>query len=511
MNRELLLLVDALAREKNVPKEIVFTALESALASATKKRFPNEIDARVSIDRETGDYESFRRWTVVPDEEHEEPAYQLAITDAAERDPELKLGDVIEEALEPIEFGRIGAQAAKQVILQKIRDAEREQILNDFLEREDNLLTGTVKRIERGSAIVESGRIEGIIPRDQLIAKEMLRVGDRIRAYVTKVDRTAKGPQLILSRIAPDFLKRLFELEVPEIEEGLIEIKAAARDPGIRAKIAVKSNDPRLDPQGTCIGMRGSRVTAVTNELAGERVDIILFSEDPAKFVINALAPAEISSIVVDEEKHSMDVVVDEENLAIAIGRLGQNVRLASELTGWELNLMSVEESSQKHEAEGERLRRLFMDKLDVDEEVSDILIAEGFTSLEEVAYVPINEMLEIEGFDEDTVNELRSRARNALLTEAIAREESVEHVDEALLGLEGMDTEIASTLAANGITTRDALADLAGDELVELTGISDERAQNLIMKARAHWFEDAPTDGTPNATAAVPALGQQH
>src|SRR4029453_7194331 len=453
MNRELLLLVDALAREKNVAKEIVFTALESALASATKKRFTDEIDARVSINRETGDYDSFRRWTVVPDEEHEEPAYQLAITDAAARDPALKLGDVIEEPLEPVElgaiggqalkpgacieeplepveFGRIGAQAAKQVILQKIRDAEREQILNDFLERQDNLLTGTVKRIERGSVIVESGRIEGVIPRDQLIPKEMLRVGDRIRAFVTKIEPQAKGPQLILSRIAPEFLMRLFELEVPEIEEGLIEIKAAARDPGIRAKIAVKSNAPRLDPQGTCIGMRGSRVTAVTNELAGERVDIILFSEDPAKFVINALAPAEISSIVVDEEKHSMDVVVDEENLAIAIGRLGQNVRLASELTGWEQQLLRGEEFSKKHEEEGERLRRLFMEKLDVDEEVSDILIAEGFTSLEEVAYVPINEMLEIEGFDEDTVNELRSRARNALLTEAIVREESVENAE---------------------------------------------------------------------------------
>jgi transcription termination/antitermination protein NusA len=503
MNRELLLLVDALAREKNVPKEIVFVALESALASATKKRFPNqEIDARVSIDRETGDYDSFRRWTVVPDEEHEEPAHQLAITDALERDPELKLGDVVEEPLEPIEFGRIGAQAAKQVILQKIRDAEREQILNDFLEREDNLLTGTVKRIERGNIIVESGRIEGVIPRDQLIQKEMLRVGDRVRAYVMKIDRAAKGPQLILSRIAPDFLVRLFELEVPEIEEGLIEIKAAARDPGIRAKIAVKSNDPRLDPQGTCIGMRGSRVTAVTNELAGERVDIILFSEDPAKFVINALAPAEVQSILVDEEKHAMDVVVDEENLAIAIGRSGQNVRLASELTGWQLNLMSVEESLQKQESETGRLRQLFMDKLDVDEEVADILIAEGFTSLEEVAYVPINEMLEIESFDEDTVNELRSRARNALLTEAIVREESVENVEEALLSLEGMDTDVASKLAANGITTRDALADLATDELTEMTGISDTRAVDIIMKARAHWFE-------PEAETATAAAGQ--
>ena len=499
-NRDLLLLVDALAREKNVPKDIVFTALESALASATKKRFPNEeIDARVTIDRETGHYDSFRRWTVVPDEEHEEPAHQLAITDAAERDPNLKLGDVIEEPLEPVEFGRIGAQAAKQVILQKIRDAEREQILNDFLERQDNLLTGTVKRIERGSVIVESGRIEGIITRDQLIPKEMQRVGDRIRAYVQKIDRTAKGPQLILSRISPEFLMRLFELEVPEIEEGLIEIRAAARDPGIRAKIAVKSNDPRLDPQGTCIGMRGSRVTAVTNELAGERVDIVLWSDDPAKLVVNALAPAEVQSIVVDEEKHAMDVVVDEENLAIAIGRSGQNVRLASEMTGWEINLMSVEESQQKHEAESTRLRALFIEKLDVDEEVADILIAEGFTSLEEVAYVPLNEMLEIEAFDEDTVNELRSRARNALLTEAIVREESVENVEEALLSLEGMDSDIASALAAHGITTRDALADLAVDELTELTALPADRAQELIMKARAHWFEsEGDGEGAP-------------
>jgi len=320
-----------------------------------------------------------------------------------------------------------------------------------------------------------------------------------------KIDRTAKGPQLILSRIAPEFLVRLFELEVPEIEEGLIEIKAAARDPGIRAKIAVKSNDPRLDPQGTCIGMRGSRVTAVTNELAGERVDIILFSEDPAKFVINALAPAEVQSILVDEEKHAMDVVVDEENLAIAIGRSGQNVRLASELSGWQLNLMSVEESTQKQEVETGRLRQLFIDKLDVDEEVADILIAEGFTSLEEVAYVPITEMMEIESFDEDMVTELRSRARNALLTEAIQREESVEHVEEALLSLEGMDTDVAAKLAANGITTRDALADLATDELTEMTGIADDRAVDLIMKARAHWFEPEPTPATAlTGTAAL-------
>jgi len=332
----------------------------------------------------------------------------------------------------------------------------------------------------------------------------MLRVGDRVRAYVMKIDRTAKGPQLILSRVSPEFLVRLFELEVPEIEEGLIEIKAAARDPGIRAKIAVKSNDPRLDPQGTCIGMRGSRVTAVTNELAGERVDIVLYSDDPAKFVVNALAPAEVQSILVDEEKHAMDVVVDEENLAIAIGRSGQNVRLASELTGWELNLMGVEESQQKHEGEQQRLRALFIDKLDVDEDIADILIAEGFTSLEEVAYVPITEMNEIESFDEDTVNELRSRARNALLTEAIQREESVENVEEALLGLEGMDTEIAAKLASHGITTRDGLADLAGDELVELTGIDAEKAQDLVMKARAHWFEPADAGAAGAAPAAT-------
>jgi len=482
MNRELLLLVDALAREKNVPKEIVFSALEAALASATKKKYADNIDARVSIDRETGDYESFRRWTVVPDEEHEEPAHQIAITDAAERDPELKLGDVVEEPLEPVEFGRIGAQAAKQVILQKIRDAEREQILNDFLERQDNLLTGTVKRIERGNVIVESGRIEGMIPRDQLIPKENLRVGDRVRAYVTTIETQTRGPQLILSRVVPELLVRLFELEV-------IEIKAAARDPGIRAKIAVKSNDPRLDPQGTCIGMRGSRVTAVTNELAGERVDIVLYSDDPAKFVVNALSPAEISSILVDEEKHAMDVVVDEENLAMAIGRSGQNVRLASELTGWEINLMGVEESQQKQQAESEKIRALFMDRLDVDQEVADILIQEGFSTLEEIAYVPLNEMLEIEAFDEETVNELRSRARNALLTEAIVREEGVENVSEDLLSLDGMDSETAGLLAEKGITNRDALADLAVDELTELTGMTGERAQDLIMKARAHWF----------------------
>jgi transcription termination/antitermination protein NusA len=491
MSREILLLVDALAREKNVAKDTVFLALEMALASATKKRFRDEVDVRVEIDRESGDYKAFRRWTVVPDEEHEEPAHQIAITDAVAENPEATLGDVIEEPLEAETFGRIGAQAAKQVILQKIRDAEREQILNDFLERGESLVTGTVKRAERGNLIVESGRVEALLPRDQLIPKENLRVGDRVRAYIAKIDRAARGPQLILSRIAPDFLVKLFELEVPEIEEGLLEIRAAARDPGLRAKIAVKSNDPRIDPVGTCVGMRGSRVQAVTQELAGERVDIILWSAEPAQFVINALAPAEVSSIVVDEERHSMDVVVDEDQLALAIGKGGQNVRLASELSGWQLNIMTTEEREQKSEQETSALREVFMEKLDVDEEVAEILVSEGFTSLDEVAYVPINEMLEIEAFDEETVNELRRRARNALLTEAIKSEETVEHAAEDLLGMEGMDNQTARVLASKGVTTMDALADLATDELTEMTGMDAERATRLIMKAREPWFKE--------------------
>ncbi len=490
MSKEMLLLVDALAREKNVAKDIVFAALESALASATKKKTNEEADVRVAIDQETGEFESFRRWQVVPDEAVESPDAQIALSEAQQEMPDIQLDEFIEEQLEPIDFGRIGAQAAKQVILQKIRDAEREQVLNDFLEREEHLVTGTVKRIERGNAITEAGRIEAVLPRDQMIPKENLRVGDRVRAYLLKIDRVARGPQLILSRTAPEFISKLFELEVPEMEDGLLEIKSAARDPGVRAKIAVKSNDPRVDPIGTCVGMRGSRVTAVTNELAGERVDIVLWSADPAQFVIGALAPADVSSIVVDEEKHSMDVVVDEDNLAIAIGRSGQNVRLASELTGWAINLMTVEESEKKSEAEHGSIRTLFMDKLDVDEEVANILIEEGFSTIEEIAYVPLNEMLEIEAFDEDTVNELRNRARNVLLTEAIVDEEQLENVAEDMLNLEGMDKPLAAKLARANVRTRDDLADLAVDELVELSGIDDERAKNLITTARAHWFE---------------------
>ncbi|HEU0219763.1 MAG TPA: transcription termination factor NusA [Gallionella sp.] len=489
MSREILLLVDALSREKNVDKEVVFEALESALASATKKRFADEADVRVSIDRNTGEYESFRRWEVMDDETFETPDMHIKLEEAQKHKADIQLGEFIEEPLESIDFGRIGAQAAKQVIFQKIRDAEREQVLSDFMDRKEHLVSGTVKRLERGNALIEFGKIEALLPREQMIPKENLRVGDRVKAHLLRVDRSARGPQVILSRTSPELLVKLFELEVPEIEENLLEIVSAARDPGSRAKIAVQSHDPRIDPIGTCVGMRGSRVQGVTNELAGERVDIILWSEDPATYVINALAPAEVSSIMVDEEKHSMDVVVEEENLAQAIGRGGQNVRLASELTGWELNIMTVEQSNEKHAEEFSQTRAVFMEKLDVDEEVADILVQEGFNTLEEVAYVPLEEMLEIESFDEATVNELRSRARNALLTAAIASEEKVEHGIEDLLKLEGMDEQIARTLAAKGVATQEQLADLDVDELVELSGMDGERANVLIMAARAPWF----------------------
>lgn len=490
MSREILLLVDVLAREKNVAKEIVFGALELALASATKKRLHDEADVRVVVDRESGDFESFRRWEVVADGDFLNEALTVPLSEARKQDPDVEVGDFLEEMLEPIDFGRIGAQAAKQVILQKIRDAERDQILNDFLDRKEHLVTGTIKRMERGNAIVEAGKIEAVLPRDQMIPRENLRIGDRVKAYLLRVDRQARGPQLILSRTAPEFIVKLFEMEVPEVDDGLLEIKAAARDPGLRAKIAVKSNDQRIDPIGTCVGMRGMRVTAVTNELAGERVDIVLWSSDPAQFVVGALAPAEVTSVVVDEDKHSMDVVVDEANLAVAIGRGGQNVRLASEMTGWTINLMTEEESVTKVEAESAAIRVLFMEKLDVDEEVANILIAEGFSALEEVAYVPLHEMLEIESFDEDTVQELRERARNVLLTEAIVTEEQIGDVADDLLGMDGMDKQLAGKLATNGIKTLDDLADLAVDELTEMTGITADRAKQLITTARAHWFE---------------------
>ena len=487
--RELLLMVDALAREKNVPRDVVFAALESALASAMKKRYKDEVDIRVAISREDGSYRGFRRWQVVPDGELDDHDLQIILSEARKQDPDIQLEDFIEEELEEIEFGRIGAQAAKQVILQKIRDAEREQIINDFLSRGDSLLSGTIKRVDREGAIIESGRIEARLPRDQMIPKENLRNGDRVWAWVSRINREGRGPQLFLSRTAPEFIMKLFELEVPEIEQGLLQIRAAARDPGVRAKIAVHATDSRVDPIGTCVGVRGSRVQAVTQELAGERVDIVLWSEDPAQFVIGALAPANVSSILVDEERHVMDVVVDEDNLALAIGTGGRNVRLASELTGWQINLMSAEESEKKQEDERAAIRGVFMERLDVDAEVADILIDEGFTSLEEIAYVPLNEMLEIEAFDEDTVNELRERARNALLTQAIATEEKLNETADDLLSLEGMDRELAVKLAEANVRTRDDLAELAVDELIEITELDEERAKALILKAREHWF----------------------
>ena len=487
--RELLLMVDALAREKNVPRDVVFAALESALASAMKKRYKDEVDIRVAISRDDGTYRGFRRWQVVPDGELDDHDLQIILTEARKQNPDIQLEDFIEEELEEIEFGRIGAQAAKQVILQKIRDAEREQIINDFLARGDSLLSGTIKRVDREGAIIESGRIEARLPRDQMIPKENLRNGDRVRAWVSRINREGRGPQLFLSRTAPEFIMKLFELEVPEIEQGLLQIRAAARDPGVRAKIAVHATDSRVDPIGTCVGVRGSRVQAVTQELAGERVDIVLWSEDPAQFVIGALAPANVTSILVDEERHVMDVVVDEDNLALAIGTGGRNVRLASELTGWQINLMSAEESEKKQEDERAAIRAVFMERLDVDAEVADILIDEGFTGLEEIAYVPLEEMLEIEAFDGDTVNELRERARNALLTQAIATEEKLNETADDLLSLEGMDRELAVKLAEANVRTRDDLAELAVDELIEITDLDEERARALIMKAREHWF----------------------
>lgn len=490
MNREMLMLVDAIAREKAVDREVVFGAVEAALASATKKLEGGEWDVRVSVDRDTGVYETFRRWQVVPNEQGlSNVDAEKLLFEAQEEIPDIEVGDYIEESIPSVEIGRIGAQAAKQVILQKIRDAEREQLLNDFLARGDKIFVGTVKRLDKGDIIVESGRVEGRLKRNEMIPKENLRTGDRVRAFILGVDPTQRGPQIMLSRSAPGFMVELFSQEVPEIEQGLLEIKSCARDPGSRAKIAVVSHDRRVDPIGTCVGVRGSRVNAVTNELAGERVDIVLWSEDPAQFVIGALAPANVVSIVVDEERHAMDVVVDEENLAIAIGRGGQNVRLASELTGWRINIMTAEESAAKQQSESEQIRAMFVDKLDVDEEVADILIAEGFTSLEEVAYVPLQEMLEIESFDEDTVHELRKRAKDALLTMEIAREEQVEEVSQDLRDLEGLTPELIARLAEGGIHTRDDLADLAVDELTEMTGVDEAQAKALIMKAREHWF----------------------
>ena len=496
MNREMLMLIDAISREKNVERDIVLGAVELALASATKKLYKGDVDIRVAMSPDDGSYETFRRWLVVPDEAGlQNPDAEELLSDARDEIPDIEEGDFIEKPVESVPIGRIGAMAAKQVILQKIRDAEREMLLNDFMSRGDKIFVGTVKRMDKGDLIIESGRVEGRLKRSEMIPKENFRTGDRVRAMIMDVDLTLRGAPILLSRSAPSFMIELFRQEVPEIEQGLLEIKTCARDPGSRAKIAVQSHDKRIDPIGTCVGVRGSRVNGVTNELAGERVDIVLWSEDPAQFVIGALAPANVVSIVVDEERHAMDVVVDEENLAIAIGRGGQNVRLASELTGWRINIMTADESAQKQAEEADGIRKIFMAKLDVDQEIADILIEEGFTSLEEVAYVPLQEMLEIESFDEDTVNELRTRAKDALLTMEIAREEGVEEVSQDLRDLEGMTPELVAKLADGGVHTRDELADLATDELTDLTGQTPEEATAMIMLARAHWFN---SDETP-------------
>ncbi len=494
-SREMLELVDVLAREKNVEKDTVFGVLEVALASAVKRaRFPGEdADVMVRVNRSTGEFTAVRRWLVVPDEEGlQQPDRQEMYSDIHDEFPDLQPGDYIERPIENVDIdgaGRRFAQDAKQVILQRLRDAEREQILKEFLERQESIVTGQIKRMDKGDAIVEVGRLEARLPRNQMIPRENMRTGDRVRAYVDHVGETPKGRTVILSRTSPEFLKKLFELEVPEIEEGIIEIKAAARDPGMRAKIAVVSHDRRVDPIGTCIGMRGSRVNAVTTELSGERIDIVVWNSDPAQFVVGALEPAKVRSIVMLEETHTMEVVVDEDNLAIAIGRGGQNVRLASELTGWQINILTETEASEKRNAEVDRIRKDFMDNLDIDEAAADVLIGEGFSSIEEIAYVPEKELFAIDAFDHDTIEELRSRARNKLLADAITREENLRKADPALLSLEGMDNDIANKLVAKGVKTLDDLADLAADELVEIAGIDEERATKLIMGARAHWF----------------------
>jgi len=487
MSREILLLVDALAHEKNVSKDIIFAAVEEALASATKKKYPDDVDIMVDIDQETGEYKSFRKWTILPEELIENDQAEIPVGD--DKANGMAENEIIKEPIDSVEFGRIGAQAAKQVILQKVREAEREQILNEFLARDEKLVSGQIRRMERGNAIIEIGRLDAVLPRDEMIPKENLRVGDRVRAFLLKIDDNVRGPQLVLSRNSPEFLIRLFELEVPEIEEGLLEIMSASRDPGLRSKIAVKANDQRLDPVGTCVGMRGSRVQAVTGELAGERVDIVLWALEPAQFVINSMAPAEVSSIVVDEDKRSMDLVVTEDQLAQAIGRNGQNIRLASELTGWELNILTEEQSEEKNKEEYSSSSKLFIEQLDVDEDVADILVKEGFSSIEEVAYVPMEEMGQIEALDEDTVNELRTRARAAILKDAISSEEKIAEPAENLLSMDGMDKETAKLLAAKSIITMEDLAELATDELIELVKMDEERANTLIMTARAPWF----------------------
>ncbi len=498
MNRNVLLVVDAVSNEKGVDKEIIFGAVEAALASATRKKYGEELDVRITIDRETGAYETFRRWTVLADdddESFESAERHLRLSEAQQKDPQLVVGDVVEETLESVDFGRIAAQAAKQVIVQKVREAERQQVVEAYENRVGELLSGVVKRMERGSVVLDlGGSAEAIIPREELIPRQPLRPGDRVRGYLQAVRPEARGPQLYISRTCPELLIELFKLEVPEIGQGLIEIKGAARDSGSRAKIAVQAKDKRIDPVGACVGMRGSRVQSVSNELAGERVDIVLWDPNPAQFVINAMSPAEVESIIVDEETHSMDIAVEEEKLAQAIGRGGQNVRLASELTGWTLNVMTADEINQRQEEEAGKILEVFMEQLDVDEEVATILVQEGFTSLDEIAYVPVEEMQSIEEFDDDIVEELRTRARDILLTKAIVSAErgDVPEPADDLLELEGMTRALADALAAQDVVTRENLAEQGVDEIVGVGGLDEEQAGKLIMAARAHWFADA-------------------
>ena len=495
MSKEILLVVEAVSNEKGVDKDIIFEALEAALATATKKRYESDIEARVSINRDSGDYATFRRWQVIADEEPMEfPEHQIYYSEAVKKIPQIEIGGYIEEPLESVAFGRIAAQTAKQVIVQKVREAERAQVVEAYQDRVGELVTGVVKRVERGNVILDLGsNAEALISREDMIPRENVRNGDRLRGYLRDVRSEARGPQLFISRTAPELLIALFKLEVPEAGEGLIEIVSAARDPGSRAKIAVRTNDQRIDPIGACVGMRGSRVQAVSNELAGERIDIILWDENPAQFVINAMSPAEVKSIVVDEDTHSMDIAVAEDTLSQAIGRGGQNVRLASQLSGWELNVMSESQAEAKSESETESLKAGFMEQLDVDEEVANILVQEGFSSVEEIAYVPVQELVAIEEFDEEIVEELRRRARDVLLTRAIAKEETQAVPAEDLLGLKGMDRALAHRLAEHGVITREDLAEQSVDELLEVVegmeGIDEQRASELIMTAREPWF----------------------
>lgn len=492
------IIIGTLSSEKGVSEDIIFEAMEAALVSATKKKYGADIDVRVVIDKETGKYDTFRVWTVVADPETntplESPLTEITLSAAQFEDPNLNIGDTVEEQLESVEFGRIAVQTAKQVISQKVREAERLKVANDFMDKVGDLITGVVKRVTRDGFILDfGGNAEGIIARDQLMPKENYRPGDRVKAYLYNVDPVARGPQLALSRTHTGMLTELFKIEVPEIGEGLIEIKSAARDPGIRSKIAVKTNDGRIDPVGACVGMRGARVQAVSNELSGERVDIIVWDEDPAQYAMNAMAPAEIVSIVVDDESHSMDIAVNESYLSQAIGRNGQNVKLARELTGWELNIMSDKDASKQQEEEVTRLRDLFTKSLDVEEDVADVLIEEGFSSLEEIAYVPVAELQAIEGFDEEIVNMLRDRAKDSLLTQAITEETpATTGADNDLLSVEGVSKELAKKLIENKIVNREDLAELAVDDLLEIAPeVDSDTAGKIIIAARAHWFDE--------------------